>query len=308
MAPKCPPPLKDGDRVAIVSPAGKINQTLLDLAVVRLRDSGFVPVLGPNAANRSAIFAGTDSERAADLQWALNDAEIKAIFFSRGGYGCLRTSMLVDWSNFVDQPKWLIGFSDITVFHALTVANNIVSIHGGMSAFMGDDDGPTESYLRTIGLLKGELPLFSVKSHPLNRVGVTSGQLFGGNLSIIQSLRGTPLDIDPEGKILFIEDIGEYHYHIDRMMMNLKAGKVLERISGLVVGHFTDMRDGETPYGMNSYEIIREAVENYHYPLLFGFPAGHELPNMPLIMGGECKLAVDKEYAELQFSWLYGKS
>ncbi len=297
-----PPFLQQGDRIALVSAAGKIDQALVERGAAILAEEGFVPLIGPNAFAQSGPFAGDDTLRAADLQWALDHPDIKAVIFSRGGYGSLRTHQLIDWRKFIRHPKWLVGFSDITVFHAFVNKQKIASIHGVMPAFFESGGQLTGSYREMIDLLTGTLPDFSIEPHPLNRTGEATGILAGGNLSIIQSLRGTPLDFDPRGMILFLEDIAEYNYHIDRMMMNLKSGKVLEKIAGLVVGYFTDMKEGETPFGKEACAIIREAVESYRYPVLFGFPAGHELPNRPLLLGGKFTMEVTSRTARLRSS------
>jgi muramoyltetrapeptide carboxypeptidase len=289
---KFPPKLSRGDKVAIISPAGKINRQIAERGGELLRQQGFSVEIGIHAFDTEGIFAGADFARAADMQNALDDKSIKAIFFTRGGYGSLRTHLLLNWSSFFKHPKWLVGFSDITVFHAYLSRHNIASAHGVMTAWYEQNEVLTDSFLQLMGLLKGEKPDYLIIPNELNRNGVASGILTGGNLSIIQSLRGTPLDISPKGKILFIEDIDEHNYHIDRMVMNLKAGGVLEKISGLVVGYFTRMKDGETPFGKNAYEIIREAVAPYKYPVIFGLQAGHELPNYSLIMGSRISLNI----------------
>jgi len=289
---KFPPKLSQGDKVAIISPAGKINRQIAEQGGELLRRQEFRVEIGIHAFDAEGIFAGPDLARAADMQKALDDKSIKAVFFTRGGYGSLRTHLLLNWSSFFKHPKWLVGFSDITVFHAYLSHHNIASVHGVMTAWYEQNEVLADSFLQLIGLLKGEKPDYSVIPNELNKNGVASGILTGGNLSIIQSLRGTPLDISPKGKILFIEDIDEHHYHIDRMIMNLKAGGVLEQISGLVVGYFTRMKDGETPFGKNAYQIIKEAVAPYKYPVIFGLQAGHELPNYPLLMGSEMSLYV----------------
>lgn len=295
-----PPYLSPGDRVAIVSPAGKVDSQVVERGAELLRQHGFEVVIGCHACGEDGVFSANDSERAADLQEALDDEFIKAIFFSRGGYGCLRTHMRLDWSSFFRKPKWLIGFSDITVFHAHLARNHVASVHGVMPSTYERDQALTESFRKTIDMLLGGTPGYEVTPHPLNRLGTSRGILTGGNLTILQSLRGTPLDLFPEGRILFIEDIHEYHYHLDRMMQNLKAGGVLGRISGLLVGHFTKMRDGQIPFGKNACEIIREAVEPWEYPVAFGFPAGHELPNDPMLMGGGIALNVSHNAVEVK--------
>lgn len=296
-----PPYLKVGDKIAIVSPAGKVNPEIVKHGANRLREEGFEVGIGEHVFTQLGIFAGTDSERAADMQKALDDESVKAIIFARGGYGSLRTHQLLDWSRFLQQPKWIVGFSDITVFHAFLYQQSIASVHGVMPAFFDQNGVPSESFRLTIDLLKGKIPWFKEVNHPLNRNGKASGRLVGGNLSIVYSLRGTELDLSPEGNILFIEDLSEYHYHLDRMMMNLKTSGVLEKLNGLVVGHFSDMKDGDTPYGKEAAEIIREAVEGYHYPVMFGFPGGHVMPNYPLIMGAQTQLIVGEKESRLNF-------
>ncbi len=297
---KFPPNLSPGDRVSIISPAGKIDRQIVRRGAELLRQQGFKVNIGRHAFDEERIFAGSDSARAADMQRALDDPSVKAIFFSRGGYGCLRTHRQLDWSSFLGKPKWLAGFSDITVFHAYLSRRRIASVHGVMTSQFERDGATTDSFERMMDLLGGKTAEYNLPPHELNRTGTASGILTGGNLSIIQSLRGTDFDIRPKGKILFIEDVHELHYHLDRMMGNLKAGGILERLSGLIVGHFTGMRDGGTPYGMTACQIIREAVEPYCYPVVFGFPAGHELPNHPLLMGGRITLEVSNGGVEVR--------
>jgi muramoyltetrapeptide carboxypeptidase len=291
--------LSTGDKVAIVSPAGKVRRQQVECGAELLRQQGFEVVIGRHVFDEDGVFAGSDEARAADLQTAFDDESVKAIFCSRGGYGCLRTHQLLDWSSFLRKPKWLVGFSDITVFHSFLARNHTASIHGVMTSFFTRDGAPTESFRMTMDMLRGQMPAYHVAPHPLNVPGSAAGLLTGGNLSILQSLRGTPLDLIPEGRILFIEDINEYRYHLDRMMQNLKTGGVLERLSGLIVGHFTKMKDGDTPFGLDTSAIIKEAVAPYGYPLVFGFPAGHELPNLPLVMGGLLSVEVSCDGASI---------
>ena len=292
---KFPPTLKTGDKVSIISPASKIDRQIAERGAELLRQQGLTVVIGFHAFDKENMFAGSDFSRADDMQKSLNDKSIKAIFFTRGGYGSLRTHLRLNWSSFFKKPKWLIGFSDITVFHAYLSRHNIASVHGVMTAWFEQDDVLTDSFLRMMELLRGEKPDCNLLPHKLNRNGLASGILTGGNLSIIQSLRGTPLDISPKGKILFIEDIDEHHYHIDRMMQNLKAGGILENLSGLVAGYFTGIKDGETPFGKTAYQIIKDAVASYHYPVAFGLQSGHELPNYPLLLGSRILLDVSED-------------
>jgi len=294
---KFSPWLKPGDKVSIISPAGKIDRQIAERGADILRQQGFRVEIGRHTFEKEGIFAGNDFDRAADMQKVLNDKSVRAIFFSRGGYGSIRTQHLLNWSSFFKNPKWLIGFSDITVFHAYLSRHDIASVHGVMTAWFEKEDVLTESFLQLIEVLKGKKPEYSVIPHPLNKNGVATGILTGGNLSIIQSLRGTSLDISPKGKILFLEDIDEHHYHLDRMIQNLKAGHVLEQLSGLVVGYFTGIKDGETPFGKTVCEIINDAVAPYRYPVIFGFQVGHELPNYPLILGSRISMTVSNDQA-----------
>ena len=289
---KFPPYLTPGDLVSMISPAGAIDRKVVERGAELLRRLGFAVRIGRHAFDAEGVFSGPDSARAADMQDALDDPSVKAVFFNRGGYGCLRTHFQLDWSSFLKHPKWLVGFSDTTVFHAWLTRHGIASVHGVMASRFEKDGALTDSFLRLMELLGGKPPDYDIAPHGLNRTGTASGVLTGGNLSVIQSLRGTPLDIMPAGRILFIEDIGEYRYHLDRMMQNLKAGGILEQLSGLIVGYFTGMKDGGTPFAKTSYEIISEAVAPYPYPVVFGFPAGHELPNHPLLIGGTITLDV----------------
>ncbi len=292
---KYPPFLKSGDKIAMVSVAGIVNREQVEKAKNLLESEKFVVKIGTHAFDTFRMFAGPDVDRALDMQQALDDPEVKAIFFTRGGYGSLRTLMLLDWSAFLNCPKWMIGFSDITVFHSYLTSQEIASIHGVMSAFFFEKGVKTDSYDRLIDLLRGNPLEYHLQSNRFNRAGSAAGKLMGGNLSILLNLRGTPLDQSYDGKVLFIEDISEYDYHIDRMMMNLKFGGALSKLSGLIVGYFTDTKISGTPLGLNAYEIIRDAVAGYGYPVVFGFPAGHELPNYPLLMGSDISLVVSDE-------------
>lgn len=298
-----PPFLKKGDKIALVSPAGKVCREPVELAMGLLQQEGFVVEVAAHAFGSHYQYSGTDAERAEDLQAALNDSTVKAILCTRGGYGSLRTLELVDWSIFQKNPKWLIGFSDITIFHHAISALNIASIHGVMPAFFFENGGRTDSLERLLRLLRGAPLSYTPEPNPFNKVGRAKGVLTGGNLSLIYNLRGTRLDPDPTGKVLFIEDIAEFDYHLDRMMMNLKYGGFLAQLSGIIVGYFTDTKNSASPFGMTVEEIILDAVAAYDYPVLFGFPAGHELPNYPLVMGGSISMNItgDKVLIEQHF-------
>ena len=288
----CPSPLQPGDKIALISVAGKISRETVEKAAVLLEEEGFVTDIGAHAFGVLNTYAGTDQDRADDMQKAMDDIEVRAILFTRGGYGSLRTFMLLDWTEFHRHPKWLIGFSDITVFHSYLSMKGIASVHGVMTSYFFENGERTDSLDKMLDLLRGKSPEYDLSPNLLNIPGTCHGELAGGNLSILFSLRGTPLDRALDGKVLFIEDIQEFDYHIDRMMMNLKFGGLLSRLAGLIVGYFTETKSGETPYGQEAYEIIREAVSGYGYPVVFGFPAGHELPDYPLLMGSEIHMDV----------------
>jgi muramoyltetrapeptide carboxypeptidase len=275
--------------------AGKIQREPVEMARHLLEEESFVVEIGLHSFDNFHMFAGTDSDRAYDMQQALDDPEISAILFTRGGYGSIRTLSLLDWSGFFKNPKWLIGFSDITVFHSFLSSRDVASIHGVMTSFFFQNGVRTDSLERLLRLLRGSPQEYEVQPNHLNRPGLASGTLVGGNLSLLLSLKGTAIDLSLDGKVLFIEDIGEYDYHIDRMMMNLKYGGGLSKLSGLIVGYFTDTKTSNTPFGKSANEIIRDAVEGFDFPVVFGFPAGHELPNYPLIMGSGISLEVMEE-------------
>jgi muramoyltetrapeptide carboxypeptidase len=290
-----PPLLQPGDKIAMVSPAGKILPEPVEKARLLLESEGFMVETGAHAFDDFNMYAGKDDDRAADLQKALDDPSVRAILFTRGGYGSLRTHTRIDWAGFHRHPKWLIGFSDITVFHSYLFSRGVASIHGVMTSYFFENGVRTESLQYLLDLLRGETHSFLLPPDPLNIRGACNGELTGGNLSILLSLRGTPLDTSLEGKILFIEDIQEFDYHIDRIMMNLKFGGVLSKLAGMVVGYFTETKSTSTPYGLTEAEIIREAVAGYGFPVVFGFPAGHQLPNYPLLMGGMTRMDVSDD-------------
>ncbi|OFX20693.1 MAG: LD-carboxypeptidase [Bacteroidetes bacterium GWA2_31_9] len=290
--------LKKGDKIGIVSTAGKIEKEYIDNAVNVLSQSGFEVVLGKNILASNNMFAGTDEKRAFDFQQMINDESVKAIICSRGGYGTVRIIDKIDFSGLIKSPKWICGYSDVTVLHSvINQKYGIETIHGTMPISFSK----TKSLELFIETLTGKIPEYEIKSDALNITGTAEGILTGGNLSVLYSLRGTLYDIDTDGKILFIEDLGEYLYHIDRMMMNLKIGGKLKNLKALIVGGMTDMKEGNTPYGKSANEIILDSVKEYDYPVCFNFPAGHIEENFPLIMGRKMKIEVGKEKVEVGY-------
>ena len=294
-----PPALKKGDKIGVVSPAWKISSSDVLPAIEWLSKEGYEVILGKHVFNQHNVFAGNDVQRATDFQQMLDDPEIKVLLCARGGYGCLITWQRLDFTRFLKAPKWVVGFSDVTVFHSYLNTRRIASVHGVMPRFFLEEGDPSESLKSLMSLLNRDSFSYSITCHSLNRAGEAVGELIGGNLSMLYSLRGTPLDLDTRGKILFIEDLSEYLYHLDRIMQNFKVGGVFEELAGVVVGTFSDMKDGETPFGRDAYEIIAEALEDYHFPVCFGFPAGHVQRNLALPFGQQVQLNISSEEVTL---------
>lgn len=296
-----PPYLKPGDTVGIISPARCILPKEITIASKILKLWKLNVKIGKNALNQDNQFAGTDDERAADLQEMLNDKMVKAILCTRGGYGTIRLIEKINSYALVKMPKWIVGYSDITVLHAVLNHHiNIKSIHGIMPLYFSSADNKALESLKSI--LFGNKPEYIVPAHPLNITGRTEGTLIGGNLSVMYSMAGTKYDIDTKGKILFLEDLDEYLYHIDRMMMNFKLAGKLEKLRGIIVGGMTNMHDNEIPFGKNAFEIIKDVAKEYNFPIVFNFPAGHVADNLAMILGNDVTLLVDKEKSILRFS------
>ena len=283
--------MEEGDTIAIVSPSGPIKSDSLDFAIETINSWGLKASIGKHAFDKYGVFAGTDADRAADFQKALNDKKVKAILCARGGYGAIRIVDLLDFSKFMKNPKWIVGFSDITVFHAKLQSLGVESIHGTMAKSF---PAVTEKSLKTLhDTLFGKYSqtIKSTKSK-FNRAGKCKGELIGGNLSMLYSMRGVPFEYNYNGKILFIEDLNEYLYHIDRMIQNLKHSGILSRINGLVVGTMSGMKNGVDEYAGSIEEIILDAVSEYNYPVIFDFPSGHEAENHAMIFGAQHKMNV----------------
>ena len=291
-----PPGLKNGDLVQLVSPAGKVSQGPVMQACDWLAGQGFRVILGDHLFSSHFQFSGTDSERLSDLQSAFDNPEVKAVFCTRGGYGIVRLIEKIDLTGIKKNPKWLVGYSDVTVLHCLLNRAGISTLHGTMARSFAENllENP-ENLESMLKLLRGEKTDYSFPSDPLNRPGEATGTLVGGNLSLICSLQATPYELDTRNKILFLEDTSEYLYHIDRMMHNLKLSGKLKELKGLVIGDFSDVKDNEEPFGKQVKEIITDAVKNYSFPVCFGFPAGHEKKNLALVFGKKWHLTVTNE-------------
>ncbi|MCW3806104.1 S66 peptidase family protein [Plebeiibacterium marinum] len=288
-----PPPIKKGDTIGIVAPAGKIEQNIVEQAISRIEKMGYIVKTAPSIHNHYFNFSSTDENRRKDLQDFLDDQNINAILCTRGGYGTIRIIDNIDFTKFRENPKWVIGFSDITVLHAAIQQNGIASIHGPMCKSFLNYTNTSVDIDVLFSFLEGEAPEYIINPYPTNRPGTACGDIIGGNLSLLHALRGTKFDFNPEGKILFIEDLSEYLYHLDRIMFNLKLGGVLEKLNGLVVGQFTEMKDNEIPFGETIEEIIYKSVAEYDYPVAFNFPSGHIETNFPIILGDYIELKVE---------------
>jgi muramoyltetrapeptide carboxypeptidase len=297
-----PPWLKSGDIIGLVAPASYVKAEELARFLSILDTWGLKAIPGKNLFRRKNSFAGNDDQRASDFQLMLDDPLVKAILCARGGYGTQRIVDKLQFDTFRRNPKWIVGCSDITVLHTLMQKNlNTESLHAIMPRHISAGKKDLSSLDSLKNALFGNLEEYHLKPDRHNRAGEASGILVGGNLSVLYSMRGTQLDIDTKGKILFLEDIGEYLYHIDRMIMNLKISGKLRDLKGLIIGGMSGMKVSVSGFRKTAYDVIREAVEDYSYPVMFGFPAGHMRPNMTLILGREVILRVGPGECNLNF-------
>jgi len=299
---KTPPFLQPGDIIGIVCPAGYMNIEKAQTCIDTLQQWGYGVRLGKTLGSDSQnYFSGTDEERLADFQQMLDDDEIKAILCARGGYGVGRIIDSIDFKKFKKNPKWIIGYSDITILHAHVFSNyDIASLHSPMASAFNDGGNENEFVLSLKNALEGQKIKYQCAPHEFNRRGEAIGELVGGNLSLLANLTSTSSDIKTKGKILFVEDVGEYLYNIDRMFYHLKRAGKLHRLAGLIVGGFTDTKDTERPFGETAYEIIRDIVKEFKYPVCFGFPVSHEKENYALKVGVGYKLKVSKTKVTLE--------
>ena len=297
-----PMPLIPGDKIGLIAPSRKIKQDDLVECGQLLEEWGYQIVLGENIYQQHHQFAGNDNERAEDFIKMITNPEIKAILSVRGGYGTVRILEKLNKTIIQKNPKWVIGYSDITVLHSYF--NRVVeceTIHASMPVNCKSDTVGNDTWQMLRKVLQGELIDYEIPGHEYNRTGKSTATLVGGNLSVLFSLRGTFCDLETDGKILFIEDLDEYLYHLDRMMMNLKISGKLKNLKGLIIGGMTEMKDNTVPFGKSAYEIIADAVNDYDYPVIYNFPAGHCEPNLPLILGRKVILNVNAEKAKLEF-------
>ncbi|WP_367329668.1 S66 peptidase family protein [Sphingobacterium multivorum] len=297
---KIPDFLKEGDKVAIVCPASFIRGSI-DVGIKTLMSWGLEVVIGKTVGASFHQFAGDDNLRTADLQWALDDPSIKAVFAARGGYGCVRIVDEIDFSNFEKNPKWLVGFSDITVLHSHIQRNyKIATIHGQMPKSF--ETGTTASLETLKNALFGHNIDFAYEQTFFpNRAGTGEGKLIGGNLAILLSVLASDSDVNYKNKILFIEDVGEAYYSIDRMLWALKRAGKLKKLNGLLVGGFSAMKDNDPAFGQSVAEIVWDKVKEYDFPVAFGYPAGHIDDNHALMFGRTVTLATTESSVQLTY-------
>ena len=290
-----PPILIPGDTIGITCPAGSIPLEKVQNCILTLEKWGFKVKLGKTVGAKMDCFSASDAERAMELQQMLDDANIKAVLCARGGYGLSRIIDQINFSGFNQNPKWVIGFSDITVLHAAIQKQNTMSIHGPMAAaFNKGAEGAI--YIQSLkNILLGEDEEIQVAAHSFNKQGTVTANLIGGNLCMIAHLIGSKNAMNTKGKILFIEDVGEAHYNLDRLILQCKNAGLLDDLAGLVVGGFTELKDNATDFGATAYEIIHAHISNFNYPVCFDFPISHALENFAVKEGGTYSFEVTKD-------------
>lgn len=299
-----PPFLKAGDTVAIVAPAGILKNRTQEVnkAVALLESWGLKATVGKHVFNNGGHFAGTDAERCEDFQKALDNPNVKAIWAARGGYGSVRILDLLDYSKFKTHPKWIIGYSDLTAFHNQMNVLGFQSLHAMMCTSVTDE---LNTYPETAVTFKkalfGENLNYTLDASKYNRIGEAKGQLAGGNLAILASMLGSKTSLDTKGKILFIEEIGEYAYSIDRMLQSLKRAGYFENCSGLIIGDISKVKRNTTKFGKTVEQIILDVVSDYNFPVAFNMKAGHEPDNRAMIFGTEVELMVNESGSSIKF-------
>ncbi|WP_405574946.1 LD-carboxypeptidase [Winogradskyella sp. Asnod2-B02-A] len=299
-----PPYLKAGDTVAIVAPSGilKNREGEVQQAVKLLESWGLHAIVGKHVFSKANHFAGTDEERCSDLQSAMDDPKISAIWCARGGYGTVRVLDKLNYTEFKKNPKWVIGYSDITALHNQVHNEGFQSLHALMCVSLTknlDDIKESVSTFKTA--IFGHPENYTLKGSSYNRTGETSGELVGGNLTMLHTMLGSKESIDTSGKILFIEEIGEYKYHIDRMLQSMKRAGYFDNLNGLVVGDMSKMRKNTTLWGTSVEQLILDALADYDFPIAFNVPAGHEKDNRALVLGKIVNLKVEKNESKLSY-------
>ena len=298
-----PEHLKSGDTISILAPSGVLNNfdNKITKAINIFRSWGLNVVLGNHIYDKNGHFAGTDKNREKDFQKALDNKNIKAIWCARGRYGAVRIIDKLNFDNYLKNPKWIIGFSDITVIHNKLNFLNSESIHAMMITGFEDIGQNNDSLSKLKNVLFGDSLSYSIASNKNNKTGKSEGIIVGGNLTLIQSTIGSKTELKMKDKILFIEEIGEYAYHIDRMLYSLKRAGYFENCKGLIVGQISDVKKNTTDFGRSINELILDVLDEYNFPILFDFPAGHEKTNFPIILGRKVILDVSKSDGKVIF-------
>lgn len=295
-----PPYLSEGDTIGIVCPGGCLPIEKAETCIQVLAQWGFKVKTGSTLGGQYNYFSGSDEQRLEDLQQMLDDSTVKAILCGRGGYGVGRLIDKLNFKKFKKNPKWIIGYSDITVLHAHIFSRfKIATLHAPMAAAFNDEEYKNEYIQSLQSALKGEKPAYTCEVNQYNNTGTVNGILVGGNLSLLAHLTGTASDINTAGKILFLEDVGEYLYNIDRMLYQLKRSGKFNNLAGLVIGGFTEVKDTVIPFGKDVYEVIYDIIKEYDYPVCFKFPVGHMRENYVLKIGAQYKLHVGKKMVTL---------
>lgn len=285
--------LKPGDTIGVAATARKVSAHEIEAAASAMKASGFQVILGSNIYQEDRQFSGTDAERAEGLNELIRNPNVRAIWMARGGYGSVRVLDHVDWEALKHDPKWVCGFSDVTALHSHIHAHlNMCTLHSEM--MLGYEENTEQAHQTMMSALCGENLTYTFNHHPLNRNGNATGPVVGGNLSVLYSLLGSDAQLNTDGKILFIEDLDEYLYHMDRMMMALKRAGMLSNLKALVVGAMSDMNDNAIPFGKTAEEIVADVVAQYNYPVCFGFPTGHIKDNRAIVLGAEATLDIGK--------------
>ncbi|NBP71517.1 MAG: LD-carboxypeptidase [Cytophagia bacterium] len=296
-----PSALRLGDSVGIVAPARKIDASLIDSAKLMIESWGLKVELGQHlVTDDHAYFSAADDKRLTDFQYFIDADHIRAIICARGGYGTTRIIDRLDFKKFLEHPKWITGYSDITALHLKLQSMNVQSLHGTVPALF-NKQGAEPSVANLKAMLFGEQPSIQVKADKQNKLGVVSAQLIGGNLSLLVDSLGTSSEIMSAGKILVVEDVGEHYYRIDRMMVQLKRAGKLKDVKGLVVGYFTDIKESVLPFNESIKDIIRHHTQEYNFPIAFNFPIGHEEPNLSFIEGAFAIFEVTEQASTLTY-------
>lgn len=289
--------LAEGDKIIILAPSGQINPDISLSAAANLRQKGFRVDVFPTATGASHYFSGSIEQRKADFQTALDDADCKAVLCARGGYGLVQFIDALNWTEYKKSPKWIVGFSDITLAHCTLQSLGFASLHGGMAKEFAAN---SSSAMAVLSILKGNRSTVNWESKAIIKGSVT-GTLVGGNLSVLCSLLGSSIVPNFEQSILFIEDVGEHLYKLDRMLWSLKLNGVFDKILGLVLGQFTDILDTTIPYGKSFVEIVKKHTEKWNIPVAYGLPSGHGSPNFPIVLGAQVYLKVEENTSSLSY-------